>query len=202
MVYYHINHIGRAEKCVTGPTKCTVKPHKKYNQFHAKNTTDIYNEMSKQYKKEAEKYAVSKLPENIEITAELLGETTTDQDRLLIGSQHKKSFGNVYHLWLTDTENHPIAYIKVSLEDSGLYLYDIEVRKQFRGYGISKRIIRAVEQKFKKKMQHEGIYTIEGLKKIAPLFHDSQWIEKEQEHVAPSMRFVIDWDHKIPRYDG
>lgn len=197
---YHISSSGNVVKCRAVKTACKAQPPEGYEQFHSEIEFEVYDVISRQYHDILEGIKRPRLPKKFVVTDELIGSPDTDVERLSVSSEHNKPFGKVSHIWLSDTEGHPIAYIKVSQEEKGLYLYDIEVREEFRGHGLSKRIIKAVEKNTGMKMKHEGGYTPEGLRSVAPLFHDEKWIEEEKERTFSSMKFVTDWDTKMPKY--
>lgn len=145
---------------------------------------------------------VKPLPSNVKVTPELIGSPETDVDRIVY-QDVKKRWGTDSHVWLHDTEGHPIAYIKVMKDDEkkDIGLCDIEVRPEFRGHKLSKRLIEAVEKNEGRKIVHTGGYTPEGLRSIAPLFHNDEEMKIEREKIGfNSMTFVNDWDHKQPTY--
>ena len=161
----------------------------------------IREEQNQKQKELASKQGLVKpLPSNVKVTPELIGSPETDVDRIVY-QDVAKHWGTYSHVWLNDTEGHTIAYIKVMKDDKEIALCDIEVRPEFRGRKLAKRLIEAVEKNEGQKIVHRGGYTPEGLRSIAPLFHNAEEMKIEQEKIGfNSMTFVRDWDHKQPEY--
>ena len=182
--FYHIDENADATVCTVGADSCSVIPFKGYVQFHSDIKSEVYNVIDQQYYDTQEGVERFRLSENVEITDTLVGSPETDVARLVSPlAPRKRLFGTTYHMWLLDTAGHTAAYIKVAHDTKAntLSLYDLEVRSQFRGRGLAQRTIRAVEAKFGLTMTHDGGYTPEGLRSIAPLFHDEQWIKDEKD---------------------
>lgn len=194
---YHINIHGAPAECeAASPETCTAKGPKGVGQFHSDDPDKIEGFMYAAHKNVLDGKKRRKFPKEFVVTDELVGPADTDVERL-----SGDSYDGRHALWLRDTEGRPMAYLKIMENDETLQLCDLEVRPEFRGRGLVKRIVRAAELKHGKKMTHNGGYTPEGLVSIAPLFHSAEELSKIRDvHLYPSMTFVESWDSAYPRH--
>lgn len=199
---YHINARGESSVC-SAEIKCTLVPADGVTQFHG-SRAEVDSAIEGAYQVLANRDGLlrgvrkHKFSKSFEVSDDLIGSVETDADRLSVSSSVVRSFGVVSHMWLHDVEGRPIGYINVAVSDGELFLYDIEIRSEFRGRGLSSRLIKAVELSSGMKMQHEGGYTAAGLATVAKHFRDDAGIESEKGQLYDDMTFVADWDNELP----
>lgn len=198
---YHISKNGNIVECTAHKRACPVQPDD-IEQCHSSDYRFVENFMLKQYDDIYSGVIRKKFKKKFVISDALIGDDKTDVERLseLTLLNYADIDDNFWRAqtWLTDTEGRPIAFIEFLKRNSTtLELCDIEVRPEFRGRKISKRIIQAVEKKMNMTMIHNGGYTADGLKHIAPLFHSGEDLRAltEKEVYSP-MSFVMDWDRQ------
>lgn len=201
---FHIDKHGNVARCAADKMPCKAQPSGNIRQFHGDNEQEVYVAIAKQYRSVLKSLRHNSVPlskvSKIEpVTDELIGHVLTDHERLSVSGRSETKFGVMVLHWLHDVEGRPIAYMKLSEEEGGVFLYDIEVRPEYRGYGLSRRLLRAFEKVSGKKVEHEGGYTAAGLRSVAPLFHDSESLEKEKSQLYDDMSFVSDWDKQLPK---
>lgn len=200
---YHISKSGNVVECraVKGP--CRAQPPPDLEQCHASDDREVYEHMNRQFADIFSGVKRKKFPPITEVTDELIGSPETDVERLTSRSEEKgwgNSMATSHQLWLHDTEERPIAFIQVNEyhSDNTLGICDIEVRPEYRGRKLGKRLIEAVEKKFEQKLNHYGGYTPDGLKSIAPLFKSKEEIATGDYSMFDPMTFVKDWDKAWP----
>lgn len=199
---YHINSKGEVRPCKAVKGPCRAKPPDDIDQVHGSDSKEVYDHLARQYNDVFSGIKRKKFPPVSEVTAELVGDPSTDVERL--SEVSKKKFGGVdsiteHQLWLHDTEDRPIAFIKVNEYSDRLGLCDVEVRPEYRGLKLSHRLIEATEKKLGRKMTHEGGYTPEGLRSIAPFFKSGLELATAEASFR-SMTFVSDWDREWAKY--
>lgn len=197
---YHISKNGNIAECKATKRACPVMPDDDLDQFHSEDPREVENFMMRQYSDLNSGIVRKKFSKKFTVSDELIGTEETDVERLteikLLRSAQMEDRSWNAQTWLTDTENRPIAFIEfLKRDDKTVELCDIEVRPEFRGRKLAKRLVKAVERKMNVKMIHTGGYTADGLKSIAPLFHSEESLEEVKKQMAYSdMSFVMDWD--------
>lgn len=199
---YHISKNGNIAECKATKRACPVMPDDDLDQFHSDDPREVENFMMRQYSDLNSGIVRKKFSKKFTVSDELIGTEETDVERLteiklLRYAQMEDRFWKA-QTWLTDTENRPIAFIEfLKRDDKTVELCDIEVRPEFRGRKLAKRLVKAVERKMNVKMIHTGGYTADGLKSIAPLFHSEESLEEvKKQKTYSDMSFVMDWDRQ------
>lgn len=199
---YHISKNGNTAECKATKRACPVVPDGDLEQFHSEDFRDVENFMMRQYSDLNSGIVRKKFSKNFNVSDGLIGNEETDVERLtdvklLHYAKMNDSFWRA-QTWLTDTEGRPIAFIEfMKRDDETLELCDIEVRPDFRGRKLSRRLVKAVEKQMNMKMIHTGGYTADGLKSIAPLFHSEESLKEiEKKKTYSEMSFVMDWDRQ------
>lgn len=202
---YHISKNGNIVECRATKRACPVVPDDELEQFHSNDFREVENFMMRQYSDLNSGIVRKKFSKNFSVSDELIGNEEKDVERLsdiklLQYANINDSFWRA-QTWLTDTEGRPIAFIEfMKKNDKTLELCDIEVRPEFRGRKISKRLVKAVEKKMNMAMIHTGGYTADGLKSIAPLFHSEESLrEVKNKKTYSDMSFVMDWDRQYSK---
>lgn len=199
---FHINRKGEVRPCKAVKGPCRAQPPDDIDQIHGSDSGEVYDHLARQYNDVFSGIKRKKFAPVGEVTDELIGDPATDVERLSEVSRSTwRSVGGVTErqLWLHDTEERPIAFIKVNEYPDRLGLCDVEVRPEYRGRKLSHRLIEAVEKKLGQKMTHEGGYTPEGLRSIAPYFKTDEEIANSRDTFR-SMTFVTDWDREWAKY--
>lgn len=202
MTKYHISKNGNIAECRANKRACPVVPDDDLDQFHSENFEDVENFMMRQYSDLNSGIVRKRFSKKFTVSDELIGSEETDVERLTdVKLLHYAKIDDSFwraQTWLKDTEGRPIAFIELmKKDDKTVELCDIEVRPEFRGRKLSRRLIKAVEKKMNMKMIHTGGYTTDGLKSIAPLFHSEESLkEVEKKKTYSEMSFVMDWDRQ------
>lgn len=197
---FHLESEGSVGVCER-EGKCGILPIAPYHQFHSARKEAVEFARSRMADAaDSMAHRVVPLVDDFEITDQEVGPVLTDHARLVHGAEMVRPYGTVRQMWLHAASGHVIAFIQFSVDMVAheLQLYDIEVRPEFRGRGLGRRTIAAVEKLTGMKMTHDGGYTVAGLRAIAPMFHDSEWIAREEKECFSPVEFVEDWDHMIP----
>lgn len=199
---FHINSRGEVRPCKAVKGPCRATPPDDIDQVHGSDSREVYDHLARQYDDVFRGVKRKKFPPVGRVTDELIGDPSTDVERISDVSKVRVS-GNYRvverQLWLHDTEERPIAFIKVNEYPDRLGLCDVEVRPEYRGRKLSHRLIEAVEKKLGQKMTHDGGYTPEGLRSVAPYFKTEEEIDLEKG-TFNSMTFVTDWDREWAKY--
>lgn len=199
---YHINRNGEVRECkAKSPESCRAKPPDGIDQVHGEDARGVDDVLARQYNDLWSGIRRKKFPPIPEkITPELLGDPSTDVERLSVQSKKKWNSGvTSHHIWLHDTEERPIGFINVNEYEGRLGLCDIEVRPEYRGNKLSTRLMDAVEKKFGQKLTHEGGYTPDGYERVAKRFHDEESMARTKAEFNPQT-FVANWDKEWSKY--
>lgn len=202
---FHITKDGSVAECRATEKTCplTNKLPNGLEQFHSDDWREVESHMMRQYSDMNMNGTVKKLPykKKFTVTGDLIGDSSTDVERLEEPVLSNTFNEYISHTWLKDTEGRPMGFIRYMQIGKRLELCDVEVRPEFRGNGLGKRMIKAVEESLGNTMVHTGGYTDAGLRSIAPLFHSDDDVEelKNSSHTYNPMSFVLDWDRKYTK---
>lgn len=201
---FHISKAGNVVPCKAVKGPCRAQPPSDLEQVHAEDSEAVYRHMERQYHDVLEGVRVKRLPAPEKVTPEIIGSEDTDSERTLIKASRTGRLADSHQLFLHDTEGRAIAFIQVNTyhSDGRLGLCDIEVRPEYRGHKLARRLIKATEEEFGKKMTHEGGYTPDGLKHIAPLFKSEEGLSELRGSISTfsPMTFIDDWEREWPKY--
>jgi GNAT superfamily N-acetyltransferase len=95
--------------------------------------------------------------------------------------------------WLRLPDGTPIGMIHWSTKDAEPCICDIEVRDEYRGQGLAKRLIHSVEDQIGGRLHTTGSFTPEGRAALAAATPQASGYPARQ-HDFRSMTFIHDWD--------
>jgi GNAT superfamily N-acetyltransferase len=205
MSKYHISKRGEVVPCraVKGP--CRAQTPEDIEQVHG-TVQEVYDHMQRQFNDNLKGVQRKTFPPIGVVTDELVGSTETDNERTTQEDSEERYGSSGHHLFLHDTEGRAIAFIKVLKYSNGqVELCDIEVRPEYRGRKLSQRLFKVVESRFGRKLKHEGSYTEDGWKHVAPYFKSEEELAfppggVERPRFVSPMTFIEDWDREWPKY--
>lgn len=199
MPRYHINRKGERGICKAKTVEsCRANPPYGLDQIHG-TPEEVDKALENTYESRwgFVRKSFKKLPEGFIPSEKLIGDPDTDHERLSVSAPAYQLDGQAHHIWFHDTEGRPMGFIKV-VDDKDrdvIRLNDLEIRPEYRGNNLSKRLIKACEKSFGRKMIHEGGYTQTGFKALAPIFHSKEALEEyRKEYLYNDMTFVRNWD--------
>lgn len=125
----------------------------------------------------------------------------TQTMELMVENDRRKEGLHIF--WLIE-DGVTVAYMKAQHEQNDgsnrLYLYDIEVRNNYRGLGLSTEIMNQACELFNvEKISHTGGYTPDGFERIFGRVHYAGYETVTQAMFDP-MTFVEDWDKRWGKF--